>query len=153
MDVNGQTAMVRYDLPHAYASYRFSSGTSYGSSFTMEYTGEEWEEAEWNPACDNDLDQDEQADDVIDFLDTYASRFSTVAWGQGSSADLALPALSSPISEYTVIGVAQQGSARTQPSCPPSARSCLFRTPNRPGWKTSLWCSLRVTLPQATWCC
>ena len=110
MEVNGQTAMVRYDLPHAYASYRFSSGTSYGSSFTMEYTGEEWEEAEWNPACDNDLDQDEQADDVIDFLDTYASRFSTVAWGQGSSADLALPALSSPISEYTVIGVAQQGS-------------------------------------------
>lgn len=107
---DGQYAMVRYDLSHAHAPYRFSSSTSYDSSFTMEYNGEEWEEREWNGVCDNDLDQEQQADDVIEFLDTYASRFSTVAWGQGSSADLALPALSSPISEYTVIGVAQQGS-------------------------------------------
>ena len=128
MEVDGQTAIIKYDLPHAYATYRFSSGTSYDSSFTTVYNGEEWEEGEWNPTCDNDPDQEQQVDDVIDFLDTYASRFSTVAWGQGSSADLALPALSSPISEYTVIGVAQQGSGADATLV--SAVSTVLSVPN-----------------------
>ena len=46
---------------------------------------------------------------MFELFDEIFSNLDSIAWGQGSSADLRLPILSSPQDEYTVIAVAQIG--------------------------------------------
>ena len=43
-------------------------------------------------------------------FDDLFGNVKSIAWGIGSSADLSLPDLASPISNYTVLGLVQQGS-------------------------------------------
>ncbi|HJM45023.1 MAG TPA: carboxypeptidase-like regulatory domain-containing protein, partial [Candidatus Poseidoniaceae archaeon] len=47
--------------------------------------------------------------EVFDLIDKLLSNIGSIAWGQGSSADLELPILSSPVGEYTIIAIAQKG--------------------------------------------
>ena len=46
----------------------------------------------------------------LELIQDLLGDMNSIAWGEGSSADLRLPVLSSPISDYTVFGVAQVGS-------------------------------------------
>ena len=97
------------DMPAG--KYLFNSGTTLDSSVEIELfdpNGPSFETGELDENCDGNVDLTEQEN--FDLFDDYVSRFSTIAWGQGTSADLQLPYLSSPVSEYTVIAVAQQGS-------------------------------------------
>jgi len=93
-------------------SFSFETNTEYASTFEFEMQwddGELWpEEVNENTGCNDDYDLTDG--EIFDIFDEYVGRLSSIAWGQGSSADLELPYLSSPISEYTVIGVAQRGS-------------------------------------------
>ena len=97
------------DMPAG--KYLFNSGTTLDSSVEIELfdpNGPSFETGELDENCDGNADLTDEEN--FDLFDDYVSRFSTIAWGQGTSADLQLPYLSSPVSEYTVIAVAQQGS-------------------------------------------
>ena len=52
-----------------------------------------------------DLDDDEG----LELFQNLLADMNSIAWGVGSSADLRLPLLSSPIDDYAVLGVAQVG--------------------------------------------
>ena len=94
--------------------YLFTTGTSLGSSVEIQLYdryGPDGETENDQEECENNLDLTDE--ESFDIFDKYVTRFSTIAWGQGSSADLQLPYLSSPVSEYTVIAVAQQGSGES----------------------------------------
>ena len=53
--------------------------------------------------------QIETSEEVFEVIDNILSTVDSIAWGQGSSADLHLPILSSPVGEYTILAVAQVG--------------------------------------------
>ena len=100
------------DMPEG--KYLFTTGTTLGSSVEIQLYdryGPDGETENDQEECENNLDLTDQ--ESFDIFDKYVTRFSTIAWGQGSSADLQLPYLSSPVSEYTVIAVAQQGSGES----------------------------------------
>ena len=91
--------------------YLFNTGTSLDASIEIQLNdrfGPDFEIENNQGKCENNIDLTDQ--ETFEIFDDYVTRFSTIAWGQGSSADLQLPYLSSPVSEYTVIAVAQQGS-------------------------------------------
>ena len=95
--------------------YTLSTGSGIGEfKITINYDGGEDEEDghyyvdmgnDW--ICSNDRQMDD--DDEFAMLDDFLGSLNSVAWGQGTSADLHLPVLSSPKDMYTVITVAQQG--------------------------------------------
>ncbi len=58
-------------------------------------------------SCSGDTNMNET--EVFDMFDEIFGDLNSIAWGQGSSADLRLPLLSSPSGEYTIIAVAQKG--------------------------------------------
>ena len=124
------------------------SSTEYASSIEFEM---QWDDGELRPeetnknsGCNDDYDLTDG--EIFDIFDQYVGRLSSIAWGQGSSADLSLPYLSSPLSEYTVIGVAQQGSgtsatmvsavsttlSETNPEPPELQNLSLVFTPQNP---------------------
>lgn len=115
------------DMPEG--KYLFTTGTSLGSSIEVvlnDRYGPDIESENHQNNCDDNIDlTDEQS---FEIFDKYVTRFSTIAWGQGTSADLQLPYLSSPVSEYTVIAVAQQGSGSAASLV--SAVSTTLSTPN-----------------------
>ena len=49
-------------------------------------------------------------DDAFELFDDFFSDVNSIAWGIGSSADLTLPHLASPTSNYTVLAMVQKGS-------------------------------------------
>ena len=94
--------------------YLFTTGTSLSSSLEIQLNdryGPDFAIENQQNECQDGLELTDQEN--FDLFDKYVTRFSTIAWGQGSSADLQLPYLSSPVSEYTVIAVAQQGSGES----------------------------------------
>ena len=129
-------------------SFTFETNTEYASTMEFEM---QWDEGELRPeetnrnsGCNDDYDLTDG--EIFDIFDQYVGRLSSIAWGQGSSADLSLPYLSSPLSEYTVIGVAQQGSgtsatmvsavsttlSETNPEPPELQNLSLVFTPQNP---------------------
>ena len=109
--------------------YLFNTGTSLDSSVEINLYdpyGPTYDTEELEENCDGSVDLTDA--ESFDLFDKYVTRFSTIAWGQGSSADLQLPYLSSPVSEYTVISVAQQGSGSAAKLI--SATSTTLSTPN-----------------------
>ena len=129
-------------------SFIFETNTEYSSELEFEM---QWEDDELRPGemnedsrCNDDYDLTDG--EIFDIFDQYVGRLSSIAWGQGSSADLSLPYLSSPLSEYTVIGVAQQGSgtsatmvsavsttlSETNPEPPELQNLSLVFTPQNP---------------------
>ena len=109
----GNTVYVVYNASGVgeEGEYEFSTGShGLNSSMVLESHGHgSLEVRDERERCEGD-DRFDDASVVADLFDEYFTRFSTIAWGQGTSADLNLPHLSSPLSDYTVIGVAQQGS-------------------------------------------
>jgi hypothetical protein len=106
--------ILQYDMTEmSPGSYDFTTNTDIGSSLTI-LIGDSHHD--WEPEI-NDENCEEQVEltdeENFEIFEEYVTRFSTIAWGQGSSADLQLPYLSSPVSEYTVISVAQQGSGQS----------------------------------------
>ncbi len=55
---------------------------------------------------ENQIDTQEE---VFELIDNLLSNVDSIAWGLGSSADLHLPILSSPVGEYTILAIAQKG--------------------------------------------
>ena len=115
---NGQPqTFIRLNYPTSEmptGTYLFNTGTSLDSSMEIELHdpyGPSYDESETREECEGNLDLTDT--ESFDMFDKYVTRFSTIAWGQGSSADLELPYLSSPVSEYTVIAIAQQGSGQS----------------------------------------
>ena len=109
--------------------YLFNTGTSLSSSVEINlYDPNEpsFDTESLDENCDDSVDLTDQ--ESYDLFDKYVTRFSTIAWGQGTSADLQLPYLSSPVSEYTVISVAQQGSGSAASLV--SATSTTLSVPN-----------------------
>jgi hypothetical protein len=74
---------------------------------TAEEEGEQFEWGSDNEACSGNAEMTEA--EIFDMFDDFFGDLESVAWGQGSSADLHLPVLSSPQDDYTVIAVAQIG--------------------------------------------
>jgi len=94
------------------ATYTISTGTIYSSEVTFNVYEEEGElRIDWideNMGCSG---QDEMSEEeIFDLFDDFIGGVNSIAWGIGSSADLKLPYLASPISNYTVLGFVQQGS-------------------------------------------
>ncbi len=96
--------------------YTLSTGSGIGEfEFTINYDeGEDGEDGhyyvehhgnDWKCSSDRQMNEDEE----FAMLDDFLGSLNSVAWGQGTSADLHLPVLSSPKDMYTVIVVAQQG--------------------------------------------
>ncbi|MDE0558337.1 MAG: thrombospondin type 3 repeat-containing protein [Candidatus Poseidoniaceae archaeon] len=54
--------------------------------------------------------EDMTEEEIFNLFDDFIGGVNSIAWGIGSSADLKLPYLASPISNYTVLGIVQQGS-------------------------------------------
>ena len=48
-------------------------------------------------------------EEIFELIDSLLSDVDSIAWGLGSSADLDLPILSSPVGEYTILAIAQKG--------------------------------------------
>jgi len=101
---------ARYDLDMD-REYRIASSSEWELETTFQY---EWSdeghphiEFEHEDACPETGPQTDE--EVFDLFDEVFSNLDSIAWGQGSSADLRLPILSSPQDEYTVIAVAQIG--------------------------------------------
>ena len=106
--------ILQYDMTEmSPGSYDFTTNTDIGSGLTI-LIGDSHHDWEYEI---NDEKCEEQAkltdEENFEIFEEYVTRFSTIAWGQGSSADLELPYLSSPVSEYTVIAIAQQGSGQS----------------------------------------
>ena len=82
--------------------YTLHTGTELDSEFEVmpyEYRYEE------NCGSDDELSEEE----AFDMFDDLFGNVKSIAWGIGSSADLSLPDLASPISNYTVLALVQQG--------------------------------------------
>jgi len=124
------TYILEYDMNNLdVGEYEFSTMTNLGSTLELEIydgDGDDLSVGEENFRCDGQVELTDT--ETFDIFDNYVTRFSTIAWGQGSSADLQLPALSSPISEYTIISVAQQGSGASATLV--SAVSTILSEPN-----------------------
>ncbi len=69
-------------------------------------TNDEWIENDWHDTHGEEIDTPEE---IFDLIDKLLSNMGSIAWGQGSSADLHLPILSSPVGEYTILAIAQKG--------------------------------------------
>ena len=91
--------------------YRIESDSEWEleTNFWYEWDDEGWAylEFEEQDACPETGPETEE--EVFELFDEVFSNLDSIAWGQGSSADLRLPILSSPQDEYTVIAVAQIG--------------------------------------------
>ena len=82
--------------------YTLHTGTEVASEFEVmpnEYR------YEGNCGSDDELTEEE----AFDMFDDLFGNVKSIAWGIGSSADLSLPDLASPISNYTVLALVQQG--------------------------------------------
>ena len=64
--------------------------------------GDSWHETDGG----NEINTPEE---IFELIDSLLSNIDSIAWGQGSSADLQLPILSSPVGEYTILSIAQIG--------------------------------------------
>lgn len=84
--------------------YYLHSGTEFNTEFRIEVYGEN-DDHERN--CNSEQEVSEQ--DAFDLFDDFFSDVNSIAWGIGSSADLTLPHLASPTSNYTVLAMVQQG--------------------------------------------
>jgi len=109
---NKKVASFKLD-PSDESMYILSTGTAYGSEIRFNLSEEEGKTAiEWHDGskelCSDHVELTDS--EVFEIIDDILSNLDSVAWGQGSSADLRLPVLASPIADYTVIGVAQVGS-------------------------------------------
>jgi len=85
--------------------------TTGGVELQMEFTfdpNEYYIEDGYDSRCSDETDLSSQ-DALFSVFNNLASKLSSIAWGQGSSADLELPFLSSPQDDYTVIAIAQVG--------------------------------------------
>ena len=82
--------------------YILHTGTEVDSEFEVmpnEYSYDE------NCGSDDELIEEE----AFDMFEDLFGNVKSIAWGIGSSADLSLPDLASPISNYTVLALVQQG--------------------------------------------
>jgi len=102
---------ANYDLDGG-INYLLNSTTDYGGMFEFDISYEEgWLNVERHnddTVCSGD-NEEMSDDEIFDLFDEFLSDFSSVAWGQGSSADLRLPILSSPGDDYTVLAMVQIG--------------------------------------------
>ena len=98
----GSTEMVAHFNLDSENEYTLHTGTEVDSEFeVMPYDSRDEE----NCGSDDDLTEEE----TFDMFDDLFGNVKSIAWGIGSSADLSLPDLASPISNYTVLGLVQQG--------------------------------------------
>ena len=121
--------ILQYDMTEMNpGSYDFSTNTDFDSSLTISRgdSHHDWEYENNDEKCEEQVELTDEEN--FEIFEEYVTRFSTIAWGQGSSADLQLPYLSSPVSEYTVISVAQQGTGQSANLV--SAISTTLSTPN-----------------------
>ena len=85
--------------------------TTGGVELQLDFTfdpNEYYIEDGYESRCSDETDLSSQ-DALFSVFNNLASKLSSIAWGQGSSADLELPFLSSPQDDYTVIAIAQVG--------------------------------------------
>ena len=98
----GSTEMVAHFNLDPDNEYTLHTGTEVDSEFeVMPYDSRDEE----NCGSDDELTEEE----TFDMFDDLFGNVKSIAWGIGSSADLSLPDLASPISNYTVLGLVQQG--------------------------------------------
>jgi len=108
---NDNYYVASFDLDMGEKEYTITSDSEWGLESTFYY---EWDD-EGNVELEIDDDRKcpetgpQTEAEVFDFFDEIFGNLDSIAWGQGSSADLRLPILSAPQDEYTVISVAQIG--------------------------------------------
>ena len=82
--------------------YDLHTGTETNSNFKLDVYEGTWMD---DTKCGGDADED----DAFELFDDFFSDVNSIAWGIGSSADLTLPHLASPTSNYTVLAMVQKG--------------------------------------------
>ena len=85
--------------------YELHTGTDTNSNFNIE-AYEDMSNGETNCGTNSEVSEE----DAFDLFDDFFSDVNSIAWGLGSSADLTLPHLASPTSNYTVLAMVQKGS-------------------------------------------
>ena len=121
--------VLQYDMNSMnLGEYEFVTNTDLNSRLVIQI--HDSQEPSWEYELEENCEEiiNPTAEENFEIFEQYVARFSTIAWGQGSSADLQLPYLSSPLSEYTVISVAQQGSGESAKLV--SAISTTLSAPN-----------------------
>ena len=88
--------------------YDLHTGTDLNSEFVLEVRPGEYRD---DDNCEGG--QDINQEDAFDLFDEFFRDVNSIAWGLGSSADLTLPHLASPTSNYTVIALVQQGTGES----------------------------------------
>ena len=84
--------------------YDLQTGTETNAGFKLEIYDGTWMD-ETDCGGSNQVDED----DAFELFDDFFSDVNSIAWGLGSSADLTLPHLASPTSNYTVLAMVQKG--------------------------------------------
>jgi hypothetical protein len=107
-----ETNPIQYHANFNLDSGQYTLTAVNGGEMEFEITAEEeGGQFEWGSdneyACSGDTEMTET--EIYDMFDEFFSDVNSVAWGQGSMAQLHLPILSSPQDDYTVIAVAQIG--------------------------------------------
>ena len=103
---NQEKEMVAYFDLDPDTDYRLRTGTEIGTEFDVRSYENNHEES-----CGSDEEMTD--DEAFDMFDDLFGNVKSIAWGIGSSADLKLPHLASPASNYTVLALVQQGSGNS----------------------------------------
>ena len=96
------TEMVAHFDLDSEMEYTLHTGTELNSEFEVMPYEDNHEEN-----CDENVELSEE--ETFGMFDDLFGNVKSIAWGIGSSADLSLPHLASPTSNYTVLAMVQQG--------------------------------------------
>ena len=114
-EVDGESGMVASFPYNESMEYTFETRSSFNSTVDIWFEqetddeGYSYTELEWNdsPMCTGDSQQTEE--EIYGEFEDFFGGLNSISWGLGSSADLTLPLLSSPVDNYTVLAIAQIG--------------------------------------------
>ena len=98
----GSNEMMAYFNLDSESEYILHTGTEIDSEFEVR---------PYDHIHDDRCGSDEELteEEAFDMFDDLFGNVKSIAWGIGSSADLSLPNLASPVSNYTVLAIVQQG--------------------------------------------
>jgi hypothetical protein len=109
-------AMMQASFPYDESmKYTFETRSTYNSSAEISFEeetdedGNTWTEMDMQDSIHCTGDSLQTDEEIFDEFEDFFGGLNSIAWGLGSSADLALPLLSSPTDDYTVLAIAQVG--------------------------------------------
>jgi hypothetical protein len=114
-EVDGESRMVASFPYDESMEYTFETRSSFNTTVDIWFEqetdddGDSYTNLDWDGSamCTGDSQQTEEV--IYDEFEDFFGGLNSISWGLGSSADLTLPLLSSPVDNYTVLAIAQIG--------------------------------------------